>query len=91
MQALSLIDRQLDSKPAETVTDNIEAAKQFKEKVEALRYELDAKVSSVSPACPDVAQRAFDTANILSTFVRENFSSLRVSASTWREPIRVTH
>ncbi|HSL52950.1 MAG TPA: hypothetical protein VK868_01090 [Pyrinomonadaceae bacterium] len=60
-QALSLLDSQLE---AQTVTDNIEAAKQFKEKVEASRFEVDAKASSVSPGCPDVAQRAFDAANI---------------------------
>ena len=60
-QALSLLDSQL---AAETVPDNVEAAKQFKEKVEALRYEMEAKASSVSPDCQDVAQRAFDTANI---------------------------
>lgn len=60
-QALSLLDSQL---AAETVADNVEAAKQFKEKVEALRYEMEAKASSVSPDCQDVAQRAFDTANI---------------------------
>ena len=59
-QALSLLDSQL---AAETVTDNVEAAKQFKEKVEALRYEVDAKASAVSPGCQDVAQHVLDTAN----------------------------
>src|SRR6185295_7686466 len=60
-QALSLLDSEL---VAEIVTDNVEAAKQFKEKFEALRLEVDAPASSVSPGCQDVAQRAFDTANI---------------------------
>jgi hypothetical protein len=59
-QVLSLLDSQLT---AETVTDNVEAAKQFKEKVEGLRYEVDAKASAVSPGCQDVAQRVLDTAN----------------------------
>ncbi len=58
-QVLSLLDSQL---AAETVTDNVEAAKQFKEKVEALHYEAAAKVSSVSPSCQDVAQRVLDNA-----------------------------
>ena len=61
-QVLSLINSQLDSQPVETVTDNVEAAKQFKAKVEALRYDVDAKALSIS-GCQDVAQRALDTAN----------------------------
>jgi len=59
-QVLSLLDSQLT---AETGTDNVEAAKQFKEKVEALRFELDAKGSAVSPGCRGVTQRMLDTAN----------------------------
>jgi hypothetical protein len=62
-QVLSLINSQLDSQPVEPVTDNVEAAKQFKEKLEALRYEVDVKASSVSPGCQDMAQRVLDTAN----------------------------
>ncbi len=60
-QAISLMDRQL----SETFTDNIEAVRQFKEKFEALSYDVgdSAKGSSVSRACSDVAQRASDTAN----------------------------
>ena len=60
-QAISLMDRQL----SETFTDNIEAVQQFKEKFEALSYDVgdSAKGSSVSRACTDVAQRASDTAN----------------------------
>lgn len=59
-QVLSLLDSQL---AAETSTDNVEAAKQFKEKLEALRLEVDAKASSVSSGCQDQAQRALDNAN----------------------------
>ena len=62
-QVLSLINGQLDSQPAETVTDDVEAAKQLKSKVEALRFEVDAKASSVSPGCKDFAQRVSDAAN----------------------------
>jgi hypothetical protein len=61
-QVLSLMDSQLDSQPA--VTDNAEAAKQFKEKFEALRYNIDDVTdSSVASSCKNVAQRALDTAN----------------------------
>ena len=59
-QVLSLLNNQL---AAETVTDNVEAAKQFKEKVAAIRIEVDAKASLTSPGCDDVAQRVLDTAN----------------------------
>lgn len=60
-QVLSLMDSQL----AEASTDNVEAAKQFKDKFEALRYEVDDSVkdSSVGPSCKDLARRALDTAN----------------------------
>jgi len=61
-QVLSLFDRQL----SETFADNVETVQQFREKFEALRYDVgdSAKASSVSPACADVAQRALDYANV---------------------------
>ena len=57
-QVLSLLDRQL----SEEFVDHIEAARQFKTKVETLSAEVDESqhndVSSVAPACKDVAKRA---------------------------------
>jgi len=51
-QALSLLDEQL----AQNFTDQLGAARQFKDKVEAWRYEGDSsKTSSVSPTCPNLA------------------------------------
>jgi hypothetical protein len=59
-QVLSLLDSQLT---AETSTDNVEAAKQFQERLEALRLEVDVKASSMSSGCQGQAQRALDNAN----------------------------
>jgi hypothetical protein len=61
-QALSLLDRQL----SENFADNIETVQQFKQKFEALSYDVadSAKASSVSPACTDMSQRALDSANV---------------------------
>jgi hypothetical protein len=72
-QILSLLDSQLT---AETVTDNVEAAKQFKEKVEALRYEVDAKASAVSPGCPDVEQRVLDNANFQKLIILRDLNQI---------------
>lgn len=62
-QVLSLLDRQL----SENFTDNIEAVRQFKEKFEALSYDVadSVKASLVSPPCTDMAQRALDSANVM--------------------------
>ena len=62
-EVLSLLDSQL----AETFTDHAEAARQFKEKFEALRYYdgYSAKASSISPACKDMAQGAVNTVNVM--------------------------
>jgi hypothetical protein len=61
-QVLALLDRQL----SENFADNIETVQQFKQKFEALSYDVadSAKASSVSPACTDMSQRALDSANV---------------------------
>lgn len=62
-QVLSLLDRQL----SENFTDHVEAARQFKQNFETLRYEAgdSAKASSVSPGCNDLAQNATNSANVM--------------------------
>lgn len=63
IQVISLFDRQL----SENFADSIETVRQFKEKFEALRYDVgvSTKGSSVSPACHDVAQGVTDAANMM--------------------------
>ena len=56
-QVLPLLDRQL----SENFVDHIEAARQFREKVEALNPEVDDRASSVSPKCIDVGKRSSTT------------------------------
>ena len=55
-QVIPLLERQL----SETFIDHIEAARQFKEKFEALNYDFGdpGKASSVAPSCQDVANHA---------------------------------
>jgi hypothetical protein len=53
-QILPLLDRQL----SEPFTDHIEAARQLREKVEALNSEVDYKASSVSPQCIELGKRS---------------------------------
>ena len=62
-QTLSLLDNQLE----ENFTDHFEAARQFREKFEALSYQVgdDAKASSVSSTCESVVQKASDSANFM--------------------------
>lgn len=58
-QVLGLIDRELS---AASFEDHIEAARQFKEKFAALRYEFSEsernQSSAVSPGCPKPIERA---------------------------------
>ena len=62
-EVLSLLDSQL---AAETSTDTVEAARQFREKFEALRYDDNSvKDSSISPACTNVAQGAVNSVNYM--------------------------
>ena len=63
-KVLSLLDSQL---AVETPADNVEAARQFREKFEALRYydNYGAKDSSISPACTNVAQGAVNSTNYM--------------------------
>ena len=91
-QALSLLDQQL----LEKFSDDIEAARQFKAKFEALSYEVGDATSSVSSSCKDVPQKSSDYATaqklvmlrdlnqIISTRPRPPFS-FRIWMETRRE------
>ena len=95
-QVLSLLDGQL----AENSADDVEAARQFKQKFEALTYDFgdSAKASSVSPACKDVAQGALNTVNATKLIMLRDLNQIintrlppKFSFRAWMETRRTSY
>jgi hypothetical protein len=94
-QAVSLIDQQL----SQTFTNQIEAARQLKEKVEAWHDDGDSsKTSSVSPTCPNLAQGASNSANALKLVMLRDLNQIiyqrsgpPVNFRAWMETRRASY
>ena len=94
-QAVSLLDEQL----SQNFTDQIEAAGQFKERVDALRYDGDStKTSSVSPSCPNLAQGTSVSATALKLVMLRDLNQIintrsgpTVNFRAWMETRRATY
>jgi len=71
---ISLLDREL----AENSADSPEAARQFREKFEALHYYDDyrEKPSTVSPACKNMVQGTVNTVNFMKLVMRRDLNQI---------------